>query len=184
MALAVLALPILTAGAYQAHHGSSLPAEQARTVLSEGGTGLGLGRAGVGAPPLSESPQRTQGDCIDECAYWQGKAVKRLAGWNRANHKILRLRAHLRRALRRPSWGDSWLSEAFCIHGFESTDWRQRGHHFGGMQFNIGTWASVGGRGNPAAAPPVEQLYRAYLVWARDRGTWREWSTAPLCGLH
>jgi hypothetical protein len=94
-----------------------------------------------------------------------------------------RLRTSLRWALQRGPTDVPWVNEAFCIHHYESTDWHQRGHHFGGMQFNPGTFHSVGGRGNPAAAHPMEQLYRAFLVWSRDGGSWREWTTAPLCGL-
>jgi hypothetical protein len=39
----------------------------------------------------------------------------------------------------------------------------------------ISHWASV--------FSPREQLYRSYLVWRRDGGSWREWGTARACGL-
>ena len=92
-------------------------------------------------------------------------------------------RARLRRYIAQHGTGVPFLDEALCVHSYESVDWHQRGHHFGGMQFNVGTWRSAGGYGNPADAHPVEQLYRAFLVWRRDGESWREWSTAPLCGL-
>jgi hypothetical protein len=47
----------------------------------------------------------------------------------------------------------------------------------GKYQFDYGTWASVGGSGDPAAAPESEQDYRAGLLLARS-GT-APW---PVCG--
>ncbi|MHB1139335.1 MAG: transglycosylase family protein [Microthrixaceae bacterium] len=51
------------------------------------------------------------------------------------------------------------------------------GRYRGAYQFNYGTWAAVGGSGDPAAASPAEQDYRALLL-LRQRGT-RPW---PHCG--
>lgn len=45
------------------------------------------------------------------------------------------------------------------------------------------TWRSVDGMGVAADASPAEQRWRAYLVWKRDGGSWREWSTAAACGV-
>lgn len=58
----------------------------------------------------------------------------------------------------------------------------------GGWQFLLSTWESVNGPGHSlqdiADASPREQLYRAYLVWRRDGGSWAvEWGTAAACGL-
>lgn len=55
--------------------------------------------------------------------------------------------------------------------------------YYGGFQFTLYTWESVGGVGLPSAASVAEQRYRAYLVWKRDGGSWREWGTARVCGL-
>lgn len=50
--------------------------------------------------------------------------------------------------------------------------------YYGKYQFSPGTWSSVGGNGNPAAAPELEQDYRAALLYNRSGpGQW------PLCGL-
>jgi len=78
-----------------------------------------------------------------------------------------------------------------CIHAHESVDWHRAGldwrgvpsPYFGGYQFTVYTWQSVGGRGYPSSASPWEQTYRAWLVWKRDGGSWREWGTAGACGL-
>jgi hypothetical protein len=47
----------------------------------------------------------------------------------------------------------------------------------GKYQFDYGTWASVGGHGDPAAAPEAEQDRRAAMLYAREGTT--PW---PVCG--
>lgn len=80
-----------------------------------------------------------------------------------------------------PPW---WLREALCIHGHEGAWPDETGNGYsGGMQFLPSTWSSVGGSGRPSQWSPREQLYRAWLVWSRDGGSWREWGTAGICGL-
>jgi Transglycosylase-like domain len=51
------------------------------------------------------------------------------------------------------------------------------GIYRGKYQFSYGTWASVGGRGDPAAAPEHEQDRRAAILLARTGG-----SAWPVCG--
>ncbi len=51
------------------------------------------------------------------------------------------------------------------------------GRYRGAYQFDFTTWRGVGGTGDPAAASPAEQDYRALLLM-RLRGT-RPW---PICG--
>jgi hypothetical protein len=48
---------------------------------------------------------------------------------------------------------------------------------YGKYQFDLGTWASVGGTGNPAAASEAEQNRRAALLYAREGA-----SPWPVCG--
>ena len=48
---------------------------------------------------------------------------------------------------------------------------------YGKYQFDLGTWASVGGTGNPAAASEAEQNRRAALLYAREGAA--PW---PVCG--
>ena len=95
-----------------------------------------------------------------------------------------------------PAW---WLYEAACIHKFEvglgaypaTYAWPLRWHDTdnpssrGGLQIEWGTWErrGVGGHGDPAAASMGEQLYRAWLIYEQDGGSWREWTTASLCGF-
>ena len=81
----------------------------------------------------------------------------------------------------------TWLASARCIHLKEGPWSANTGNgYFGGMQFSAQTWKRVGGKPDPAFAHPGdptyafsatrgEQLYRAWLLWNRDGGTWRSW---------
>jgi soluble lytic murein transglycosylase-like protein len=51
------------------------------------------------------------------------------------------------------------------------------GTYRGKYQFDYGTWASVGGHGDPAAASEKEQDYRAALLYERSGS-----SPWPVCG--
>ena len=51
------------------------------------------------------------------------------------------------------------------------------GAYRGKYQFSYGTWAGVGGKGDPAAAPEAEQDMRAAMLYERSGpGQW------PICG--
>jgi soluble lytic murein transglycosylase-like protein len=50
--------------------------------------------------------------------------------------------------------------------------------YYGKYQFDLGTWQSVGGSGNPAEAPEPEQDYRAALLYSRAGS-----SPWPVCGV-
>jgi Transglycosylase-like domain len=97
---------------------------------------------------------------------------------------VVRARVALHRAghrWRAPRW---WLPQAVCIHEHEGAWDDDTGNgYYGGMQFLLSTWQSVGGRGRPDQASPREQLHRAWLVYLRDGHSWREWGTAGACGL-
>lgn len=53
------------------------------------------------------------------------------------------------------------------------------GLYFGLYQFDLTTWLSVGGSGNPADATPEEQTRRALLLY--DERGWQPW---PQCGAN
>jgi hypothetical protein len=81
----------------------------------------------------------------------------------------------------------AWLAQARCIHVKEGSWTANTGNgYFGGMQFAKQTWIRVGGKPDPAFAHPgdpaypfrassQEQLYRAWLLWKHDGGSWRSW---------
>ena len=56
---------------------------------------------------------------------------------------------------------------AFCESGGDPTAVSADGAYRGKYQFDYGTWAAVGGSGDPAAAPEAEQDYRAALLYAQ-----------------
>jgi hypothetical protein len=68
-------------------------------------------------------------------------------------------------------------SIASCESGGDPTIVSSDGSYRGKYQFDYGTWESVGGHGDPAAAPEVEQDYRAALLYSRSGS-----SPWPVCG--
>ncbi|MDQ3724582.1 MAG: transglycosylase family protein [Actinomycetota bacterium] len=66
---------------------------------------------------------------------------------------------------------------ASCESGGDPTIVSSDGTYRGKYQFDFGTWESVGGSGDPAAAPEAEQDYRAALLYSRAGS-----SPWPVCG--
>ncbi len=66
---------------------------------------------------------------------------------------------------------------AACESGGDPTIVSADGSYRGKYQFSFETWASVGGSGDPAAAPEAEQDYRAALLYAQSGS-----SPWPVCG--
>ncbi len=66
---------------------------------------------------------------------------------------------------------------AACESGGDPTAVSADGTYRGKYQFDQGTWESVGGHGDPAAAPAAEQDYRAALLYTRSGS-----SPWPVCG--
>jgi soluble lytic murein transglycosylase-like protein len=66
---------------------------------------------------------------------------------------------------------------ASCESGGDPTAVSSDGTYRGKYQFDYGTWASMGGSGDPAAAPETEQDYRAALLYAASGS-----SPWPVCG--
>ena len=99
-------------------------------------------------------------------------------------------------AARTPVYSPHWLAQARCVHAKEAPWHANTGNgYFGGMQFAAATWRRAGGADDPAfrhagdAAYPfrasaAEQLYRAWIVWKRDGGTWRSWGAAGAACSH
>ena len=68
-------------------------------------------------------------------------------------------------------------SIASCESGGDPTAVSSDGSYRGKYQFDNGTWESMGGSGDPAAAPEAEQDYRAALLYAQSGS-----SPWPVCG--
>jgi hypothetical protein len=68
-------------------------------------------------------------------------------------------------------------SIAACESGGDPTAVDASGTYRGKYQFDMGTWASMGGSGDPAAAPEAEQDYRAAMLYSQSGS-----SPWPICG--
>jgi len=68
-------------------------------------------------------------------------------------------------------------SIAACESGGDPRSVSADGSYRGKYQFDHGTWASVGGQGDPAAAPEAEQDKRAAILQSRSGS-----SPWPSCG--
>jgi Transglycosylase-like domain len=66
---------------------------------------------------------------------------------------------------------------ASCESGGDPTAVSSDGSYRGKYQFDYGTWESVGGSGDPAAASESEQDYRAALLYSQAGS-----SPWPICG--
>lgn len=64
-----------------------------------------------------------------------------------------------------------------CESGGDPTAVSSGGTYRGKYQFDYGTWESVGGSGDPAAASEQEQDYRAAVLYSRAGS-----SPWPICG--
>jgi hypothetical protein len=98
----------------------------------------------------------------------------------RAKHERkmkLRAKARKRAAAQRSAASPQLEAIAACESGGNPSAIGGGGAFRGKYQFDYGTWASVGGSGDPAAAPEAEQDARAAALLSRS-GT----SPWPVCG--
>jgi hypothetical protein len=73
--------------------------------------------------------------------------------------------------------GDAWARLRACESGGNYQAVSPSGRYRGAYQFDLRTWESVGGEGDPIDAPPAEQDARARTLYARrGRAPW------PVCG--
>lgn len=85
------------------------------------------------------------------------------------------VRSRVRRNHPTPSL--DWNALAACESSNNPRAVDPSGTYFGLYQFDLRTWAGVGGQGLPSEASPAEQLHRARLLFAdRGRAPW------PVCG--
>jgi hypothetical protein len=112
------------------------------------------------------------------------RVIETIAADIRAEEKALALERKRERAREREerfaSLGVSMATLeaiASCESGGDPTIVSSDGSYRGKYQFDFGTWESVGGSGDPAAAPEAEQDYRAALLYAQAGS-----SPWPVCG--
>lgn len=108
------------------------------------------------------------------------RLVERIAEEIRAEERALDRQREEEREERFAALGVSMAtleSIASCESGGDPTIVSSDGSYRGKYQFDFGTWESVGGSGDPAAAPEAEQDYRAALLYSRAGS-----SPWPVCG--
>ena len=74
---------------------------------------------------------------------------------------------------------EGWAALRRCESGGNHRAVSKSGKYRGAYQFDMRTWRSVGGVGDPADAPLIVQTYYAHILY-EDRGS-RPW---PRCGRH
>ena len=99
---------------------------------------------------------------------------KSLIARQRAKHA----RRTVQRTQRQPAAIPSYLAAiASCESGGNPSAVGGGGQYRGAFQMTYAAWASVGGQGDPAAAPMAEQVRRAAALYAQaGPGQW------PVCG--
>jgi hypothetical protein len=112
---------------------------------------------------------------IRHAAQFKLKNARALARHER--RKALRAKARKRAAARTSVASPQLQAIAACESGGNPAAIGGGGAYRGKYQFDYGTWASVGGSGDPAAAPEAEQDRRAAILLQRS-GT----SPWPVCG--
>lgn len=148
---------------------------------------LALPAVALAAPGNSRSPQRIG------LADAQPAALSVLTEPVRSFHQAIsaslhRIRAARRARLRRehreafatlPGGVSQATLDAIgaCESGGDPTAVSSDGTYRGKYQFDYGTWESVGGSGDPAAASEQEQDYRAALLYSQSGS-----SPWPVCG--
>jgi hypothetical protein len=147
----------------------ALPATAlAATADSGGSAGIGIDHAQVVSIPQLQRP-------IDRFQHLVHAAAKRIRA-----ERLAAQRKQRREAFATLPGGVTIAtleSIASCESGGDPTAVSSDGSYRGKYQFDFGTWESVGGSGDPAAAPEDEQDYRAALLYTQSGS-----SPWPVCG--
>jgi soluble lytic murein transglycosylase-like protein len=130
--------------------------------------------AGIGFPTLAMAASTTTGGTGSDgqTASTSVQTVKQPAKPHRRHKRHRQRFAHLPGGVSRGTLN----AIADCESGGDPHAVSSGGTYRGKYQFDYGTWASVGGHGDPAAASEREQDYRAALLYKRS-GT----SPWPVC---
>ena len=117
----------------------------------------------------------TQGDAARANAKRKAEALRAIV--RHKERKRARARARRRAAHAASTASPALQAIAACESGGNPRAIGGGGAFRGKYQFDQGTWASVGGSGDPAAAPEAEQDRRAAVLYARSGA-----SPWPVCG--
>jgi len=97
--------------------------------------------------------------------------------WKRTRRELREKRKAARKRAAQPSVPPQLQQIAQCESHGDPHAIGGGGTYRGKYQFDTGTWASVGGHGDPAAAPEAEQDKRAAILYSRTGPS--QW---PVCG--
>jgi hypothetical protein len=139
--------------------------------------------AGIGFPAVAAGQGAAgQGSTDRAPALAKTGPVKILSGPARRLHKTIAVQVRRLRADEAGQYGGALpggVSRATldaigqCESGGDPGAVSADGTYRGKYQFDYGTWASVGGAGDPASAPESDQDYRAALLYAQSGpGAW------------
>jgi hypothetical protein len=109
--------------------------------------------------------------------HWSDRALRRSIRQLRKRSQRVRRQIRAKRAGLTPSVKGVLERIAACESHGNPRAISASGTFRGKYQFSFGTWAAVGGKGDPAAAPESEQDRRAAILLRRTGG-----SAWPVCG--
>jgi TolA-binding protein len=141
-------------------------------ALAAGAGSDGSGQVGVGDAQVAFAPLQRPVDRFQQVIHDVAKQI-------RTEQRAAARKKH-REAFATLPGGvsiETLESIASCESGGDPTIVSSDGTYRGKYQFDYGTWESVGGHGDPAAAPEDEQDYRAALLYSRSGS-----SPWPVCG--
>jgi peptidoglycan endopeptidase LytE len=162
---------------------------QRKLAIASCALALGLGAttaAHAAAPQLKAAPHPAQPELelVAKPAQRFERSIEAHKRQVRHRRQVARREARREAAKQRESFAlaggvsQSTLDAiAACESGGDPTVVDASGTYYGKYQFDLGTWASVGGSGNPAAASEAEQDYRASLLYSQAGS-----SPWPVCG--
>jgi hypothetical protein len=131
-----------------------------RRALATALTGLVLPTAALATTPYQGSDMPTS-PVTDKALIAHQRAAKA------RSHAAARVRRHTAAAAQPIAIPANLAAIANCESGGNPSAIGGGGAYRGAFQMTYATWASVGGSGDPAAAPMQEQVRRAAVLYAR-----------------
>ncbi len=141
-------------------------------AFAAGSDGEDTGQVGLGQAEVALAPFQRPVDRFEQLIRDAAKEI-------RANQRVAARKEELEKFAQLPGGVSIGTLEsiASCESGGDPTIVSSDGSYRGKYQFDFGTWESVGGHGDPAAAPEAEQDFRAALLYSRSGS-----SPWPVCG--
>jgi hypothetical protein len=178
-AVAALASPAVASAAQDGHH-KAPPRVRLRADAPNRTAGANIGASAIGNAVAVDGPLLDPVDRYSRLiALTTQRTVQRHKVEARKKHEAKEARQEEEKFAHLPGGVsiETLESIAACESGGNPEAVSSDGSYRGMFQFDQGTWESVGGHGDPAAAPAVEQEYRAALLYSESGS-----SPWPVCG--